>query len=315
MEQPKARLTLQQHQQAINEAIWIDASPHEWPTVDKMWLLCSALIDSVQLVDYLRIRLAAVEAERDAARAEAEKEEKDCLQVIAERDEHEERLNRIFSALGMDEAESEWSSANDPAALAIEKAEELRAALLTARAGQARAVEALNSLVNDCTTAHPDWGIDITKPSGSTMSKAVSVLAGCSALAWLADREQAAAEEARIGKARVVEALKALTRAALARNYWLDTCSRTLAPDWEEKSNSAIDGMNDAMTQASEIADSSDVPWLAQQRREAAVEALEKLATDLRKDPWGSTLHDVDSLRGILRARAAALWAGEAGND
>lgn len=44
---------------------------------------------------------------------------------------------------------------------------------------------------------------------------------------------------------------------------------------------------------------------------EAAARALEKLATDLRQDPWGTTLHDVDSLRSILRTRAAALRAGE----
>ena len=65
-----------------------------------------------------------------------------------------------------------------------------------ARAGEARAVEALRSLVRDCTTTHPDWGIDITKPSGSTMSKAVSVLAGCSALAWLDQQRREAAAAA-----------------------------------------------------------------------------------------------------------------------
>jgi len=55
--------------------------------------------------------------------------------------------------------------------------------------------------------------------------------------------------------------------------------------------------------------------WLTQQRREAAVEALEKLVTDLRQDPWGTTLHDIDSLRNILRTRAAALRAGEVPNE
>lgn len=69
-EKPKARLTIEQHQKAINEAIWIDASPHEWPTIDKMWLLCSALLDSVQMGDYLRSRLAVAEAERNAARGD-----------------------------------------------------------------------------------------------------------------------------------------------------------------------------------------------------------------------------------------------------
>jgi hypothetical protein len=54
----------------------------------------------------------------------------------------------------------------------------------------------------------------------------------------------------------------------------------------------------------------SALDWLARQRAEAAAEALEKLATDLRQDPWGTTLHDVDSLRSILRTRAAALRAG-----
>lgn len=176
MEQPKARLTLQQSQQAINEAIWIDASPHEWPTIDKMGLLCSALIDSVQMGDYLRSRLAAVEAERDAARA-----------------------------------------------------------------GEERAVEAL----------------------------------------W----------KYRSAQRRMLD-------------KWADGDNAVKTELW--RSLHDCEKLADAVLCQAQPA----LDWLAQQRAEAAAEALEKLATDLRQDPWGTTLHDVDSLRSILRTRAAALRAG-----
>jgi hypothetical protein len=59
---PKARLTLEQHQRAINEAVFIDASPHEWPTVEMIPLLCHCILDTVEMVDFLkheRDRMAA----------------------------------------------------------------------------------------------------------------------------------------------------------------------------------------------------------------------------------------------------------------
>ncbi len=59
---PKARLTLEQHQRAINEAVFIDASPHEWPTVEMIPLLCHCILDMVEMVDFLkheRDRMAA----------------------------------------------------------------------------------------------------------------------------------------------------------------------------------------------------------------------------------------------------------------
>lgn len=128
MEQPKARLTLQQHQQAINEAIWIDASPHEWPTVDKMWLLCSALVDSVQMVDYLRSRLAAVEAKRDAARAEVAHMKREQQAMIMQ---HRHDIRDLGELLQDERC----------------KVATLEAKRDRALAGEARAVEALRAVV------------------------------------------------------------------------------------------------------------------------------------------------------------------------
>ena len=99
-EKPKARLTIEQHQQAINEAIWIDASPHEWPTLEKVPLLCNALLDSVVMVDYFMKRLAAVEAERDAAQA-GEARALEALDVFA----RAYRVSMLPFAPGIDEAD------------------------------------------------------------------------------------------------------------------------------------------------------------------------------------------------------------------
>lgn len=107
------------------------------------------------------------------------------------------------------------------------------------------------------------------------------------------------------GEARAVEALKRCHEGA----------ARQLAEPRDH------DGDQYALTaiatdcEAVLAAQGSALDWLARQRREAAVEALEKLATDLGKVPWGSALHDVDWLRGILRTRAAEIRAGEVGDE
>jgi hypothetical protein len=48
------RLTPDQLRKAINESLFIDASPHEWPTVDMIPLLCHAVLDLVEENDRLR---------------------------------------------------------------------------------------------------------------------------------------------------------------------------------------------------------------------------------------------------------------------
>lgn len=174
MERLKARLTIEQHQLAINEAIHIDASPHEWPTAEKIPLLCNALVDSVVMVDYLALRLAAVEQERDAARAEA-----------------------------------------------------------------ARAVEALKAIRSHLGTKAKQHENEVSNDFSAGESHG-----------W---------------------------RMA----YW-----QVLEMSKKVNTQPALD-------------------WLAQQRREAAAEALEQLANDLRQDPFSCHLHTVDSFRQILRDRAA----------
>jgi hypothetical protein len=71
--QPKARLTLQQHQDALNYAFDVHARPSDPLEQTKVFLACCALMDSAEMVSYLRARIAELEGERDAAKAEAEK--------------------------------------------------------------------------------------------------------------------------------------------------------------------------------------------------------------------------------------------------
>lgn len=40
------RLTDEQLKMAVDKSTWIDASPHEWPTQEDIWLLCNAVLDS-----------------------------------------------------------------------------------------------------------------------------------------------------------------------------------------------------------------------------------------------------------------------------
>jgi hypothetical protein len=117
---------------------------------------------------------------------------------------------------------------------------------------------------------------------------------------------QADLDSARAGEARAVEALKALTAASLVRNYWFDTCSRTLAPNWEEKANAGLDAMDAAMKLVSQIHDKPALDYLAQQRREAAAEALLGLKDSIR----GGTYRPHVAWR-CISTRAAALRAGK----
>ncbi len=132
---------------------------------------------------------------------------------------------------------------------------------------------------------------------------------------------EAAWYAARAGEARAVEALK---RIFIGGNHLASALIGLLGPSHPPYQVSLDEAINDIgpgnyydlwvawkviMTERDGLAQPA-LAWLAQQRAEAAAEALEKLATDLRQDPWGTTLHDVDSLRSILRTRAAALRAG-----
>ena len=58
-----ARLIESQLKDATNMAHWIDASPHEWPSADKIPHLCYAILD-------LNDVAAALTAERDQLRAD-----------------------------------------------------------------------------------------------------------------------------------------------------------------------------------------------------------------------------------------------------
>lgn len=108
-------------------------------------------------------------------------------------------------------------------------------------------------------------------------------------------------DAARAGEARAVEALRAVVAGAYPHEVEIWTME-----------GAVLRHVHRVLDQHEPTLDNQPP---TQQRAEAAAEALEKLAADLRQDPWGTTLHDVDSLRSILRTRAAALRAGEVGND
>jgi hypothetical protein len=55
----KKRLLDSQLKDAVNMAQWIDASPHEWPTADKMHHLCYAILDLWNEVAEMRLKLEA----------------------------------------------------------------------------------------------------------------------------------------------------------------------------------------------------------------------------------------------------------------
>lgn len=136
---------------------------------------------------------------------------------------------------------------------------------------------------------------------------------------WIAEREslqalnmqlvknhdvmQAERDAAQAGEARAVEAVRRCHEGA----------ARQLAEPRDHDNDQYALTVIATDCEAILAAQRSALDWLAQQRREAAAEALAKLATDLRQDPWGTTLHDVDSLRKILCTRAAALRAGATG--
>jgi chromosome segregation ATPase len=68
----------------------------------------------------LQQQLSEAQRERDEAKAQLKREERDCGKVIDERDEYVESLNELFHELGMTEEDSTWSNLNNP----VERAKE-----------------------------------------------------------------------------------------------------------------------------------------------------------------------------------------------
>jgi hypothetical protein len=113
---------------------------------------------------------------------------------------------------------------------------------------------------------------------------------------------EAERDAARAGEARAVEALKAAYGAA---EEWHGSV------EWEgrEHTQAVIDACNAVLARAQ-----PPLAWLAQQRAEAAAEALEAFADDAGGIEELRACN-ISDLRSRLRARAAALRAGEVGND
>lgn len=155
----------------------------------------------------------------------------------------------------------------------------------------------------DCAT----WGDD---GQGNVDGKPVHPPCNCGASWNWAKQMEAERDAARAGETRAVEALDVFARA-----YQVSMLPFAPGIDEADGAHHGWPSVADLEQANTALTDSSALDWLARQRREAAVEALEKLATDLGQVPWGSALHDVDWLRGILRARAAEIRAGEVGDE
>ena len=119
------RLTESETKKANMLASMIDCSPHEWPrSVDEIVLVCHGYLDRVADNQNLRERLAAVEAERDAALKRA-------TEARETADNYAGHCNEACKQLEVVEAERD-----------------------AARAGEARAVEALRTIRG--ADIHPD---------------------------------------------------------------------------------------------------------------------------------------------------------------
>lgn len=125
---------------------------------------------------------------------------------------------------------------------------------------------------------------------------------------------------AQSGEARAVEALAVITSAALVRNYWFDTCSRTLAENWEEKADQAIDRMDAAMKLVSQIHDQPALAWLAQREKSAAEkatdgEALAKAEAEKASEGMLNAIHMEAraflALREVARLMKASKWKAD----
>ena len=210
-----------------------------------------------QKFERLRERLAAVEAERDAQSALADQ----AVNLLA-------KMNNAYGSLIID----------------------LAAVMNERDAAQAEAARIDTQLQASLLRHRKD-----NRELGSLLETE-----RCKVTELTAERDAA-----RAGEARAVEALKAVI-----------TASAELAEECDEDTwkvdETRMRNLHDVLDKYEPMIEENPpaLSWLAQQRREAAVEALEKLVTDLRQDPWGTTLHDVDSLRKVLCARAAALRAG-----
>jgi hypothetical protein len=89
LQQPPTRLTSEQIQRAINEAVYIDASPHEWPKEDQIPLLCNAILDQTNMIDRLLSENRALQMQRTVVLPDIAK---DCAAELAKSNVSEWRM-------------------------------------------------------------------------------------------------------------------------------------------------------------------------------------------------------------------------------
>lgn len=122
-------------------------------------VITSAEKDLARGADWLKEYTDTLIEQLAKARKDLDREERDHIGTINSRDAHEERLNEIFSALGMDEEESTWSSCNDPGEIAAERASELYAKSERQAAAIQAGVEALEFAVLHTETSGYDYAM------------------------------------------------------------------------------------------------------------------------------------------------------------
>ena len=250
-------------------------------------------------------RLAAAEAERDAARAEAAE-----LQSLFDLQRKRMDAARALWQQAHPDKENVWPDLGDLLAwlmqewdAALKENSQLRLVLATSNAKCAYCGLPAEEMAK-CASGFPGCarGDDMLSDNTPTRRELV------------AERDVARAERdaAQAEAARAVEALRKLSeRVAISAKDSFGTCDEWLDsfrlnfPDECAAYEEAV-----AVLSASEPA----LDWLARVKREAAAEALEQLATDIRRDLWSYTL-SVDSLSDIVRERAAALRATKEDSD
>jgi hypothetical protein len=142
---PKARLTLQQHQDALNYAFTGYSRPNDHLDQSDVYMVFCALIDSAEMVSYLRDRIAELEAERDAAKAGEENLKRKWQ--IEECAHCGERPGGHQGTIWCAECFEWWVRESEQECIT-----QLRTDLDATRAGEARAVEALRKIAQNATT-------------------------------------------------------------------------------------------------------------------------------------------------------------------
>jgi hypothetical protein len=275
---PKARLTLQQHQDALNDALNGHARPNDHLDQSDVYMVFCALIDSAEMVNYLRASIAELEAAFASEKSLHEK-------TIAERNTAEDHLRkcrarcermRTMEGLPLDECAARQLHAEQERDAAKAGAERLKAEL---------AAEENNCPYPDfsCGTFAAERGIELRPAGGPTYTTTSDHWQGI-----LRDLEAAKA-----GEARAVEALR---KVHFAASYVAEECNED---DWTVDQQAMLD-LHEALDAVDVEEPEPALDWLAQREREAVVAELRDWA-----ERWWESFSDFSA--GDFNQRIAAV--------